>query len=89
MLMNWKIWVPFQFLNFRFIPLNLQVGPVQLTLAGWQALPMTDSRGWISECSQLCSGLLLALSPSRSPVSGTAMWCASSRGSLWALNPKP
>lgn len=24
-LMNWKIWVPFQFLNFRFIPLNLQV----------------------------------------------------------------
>jgi hypothetical protein len=22
---NWKIWVPFQFLNFRFVPVNLQV----------------------------------------------------------------
>ena len=24
---NWKLWVPFQFLNFRFIPGNLQVSP--------------------------------------------------------------
>ena len=22
---NWKLWIPFQFLNFRFIPQNLQV----------------------------------------------------------------
>jgi hypothetical protein len=22
---NWKIWIPFQFLNFRFVPPQLQV----------------------------------------------------------------
>ena len=25
MVANWKVWVPFQFLNFRFVPVNLQV----------------------------------------------------------------
>ena len=23
---NWLLWVPFQFINFRFVPANLQVG---------------------------------------------------------------
>ena len=23
---NWKIWIPFQFLNFNFVPQQLQVG---------------------------------------------------------------
>ena len=27
---NWKIWVPFQFLNFRFVPVNLQVGAANI-----------------------------------------------------------
>ncbi len=23
---NWKVWIPFQFLNFNFVPQKLQVG---------------------------------------------------------------
>ena len=28
---NWKLWIPFQFLNFRFIPQNLQVSRFLIT----------------------------------------------------------
>jgi Mpv17 / PMP22 family len=31
---NWQIWVPFQFLNFRFVPQTLQVGIL------WQTIPI-------------------------------------------------
>lgn len=24
---NWKVWIPFQFFNFNFVPVQLQVGP--------------------------------------------------------------
>ena len=24
---NWKVWIPFQFLNFNFVPQQLQVSP--------------------------------------------------------------
>lgn len=24
---NWKVWIPFQFFNFNFVPQKLQVGP--------------------------------------------------------------
>ena len=32
---NWKIWVPFQFLNFRFVPMNLQVGAANIIALLW------------------------------------------------------
>jgi len=32
---NWKIWVPFQFLNFRFVPANLQVGAANVIALAW------------------------------------------------------
>ena len=32
---NWKIWVPFQFLNFRFVPANLQVGAANVIALMW------------------------------------------------------
>ena len=32
---NWKIWVPFQFLNFRFVPVNLQVGAANIIALAW------------------------------------------------------
>ena len=32
---NWKIWVPFQFLNFRFVPVNLQVGAANVIALLW------------------------------------------------------
>lgn len=33
--MNWKIWIPFQFLNFRFVPLNLQVAAANVVALLW------------------------------------------------------
>ena len=27
---NWKVWIPFQFFNFNFVPVPLQVGPLSL-----------------------------------------------------------
>ena len=32
---NWKIWIPFQFLNFRFVPLNLQVAAANVVALLW------------------------------------------------------
>ena len=32
---NWKVWVPFQFLNFRFVPVNLQVGAANVIALAW------------------------------------------------------
>ena len=32
---NWKIWVPFQFLNFRFVPVNLQVLAANVIALAW------------------------------------------------------
>ena len=32
---NWKVWVPFQFLNFRFVPVNLQVGAANVIALLW------------------------------------------------------
>ena len=32
---NWKVWVPFQFLNFRFVPVNLQVGAANVIALMW------------------------------------------------------
>ena len=32
---NWKIWVPFQFLNFRFVPVSLQVGAANVIALVW------------------------------------------------------
>ena len=32
---NWNIWIPFQFLNFRFVPLNLQVAAANVVALLW------------------------------------------------------
>lgn len=32
---NWAVWVPFQFLNFRFVPVNLQVLASNVVALGW------------------------------------------------------
>ena len=41
-----KVWVPFQFLNFRFVPVNLQVGAanVRIALAGTPTCPSRPPR---------------------------------------------
>ena len=33
--MNWKIWIPFQFLNFRYVPLQLQVAAANVVALLW------------------------------------------------------
>ena len=33
--MNWQIWVPFQFLNFRLVPPNLQVAAANVIALVW------------------------------------------------------
>lgn len=33
--MNWNIWIPFQYLNFRFVPLNLQVAAANVVALLW------------------------------------------------------
>ncbi len=32
---NWVLWVPFQFLNFRFVPQHLQVLASNVVALGW------------------------------------------------------
>eukprot|EP00897_Mesotaenium_endlicherianum_P007996 jgi/Mesen1/7224/ME000372S06465 len=32
---NWKLWIPFQFLNFRLVPLNLQVAAANVIALAW------------------------------------------------------
>ena len=32
---NWQIWIPFQFFNFRFVPLNLQVAAANVVALLW------------------------------------------------------
>ena len=32
---NWAVWVPFQFLNFRFVPVHLQVLASNVVALGW------------------------------------------------------
>lgn len=34
-LANWKLWIPAQFITFRFIPVNMQVNFVNLVALGW------------------------------------------------------
>ena len=47
---NWKIWIPFQFLNFNFVPQQLQVC--------WPILPDTDhySPEGLQSGNSFCSG---------------------------------
>jgi len=52
---NWKIWVPFQFLNFRFVPVNLQVGAANIIALMWntymswvthlEVVPVVEEKG--------------------------------------------
>ena len=38
---NWKLWIPFQFLNFRFIPQSLQVRTTSQRLpCDWSAFEL-------------------------------------------------
>ncbi len=41
---NWKLWIPFQFLNFRFIPQNLQVRDCLPTASNVTVLAHSCSR---------------------------------------------
>lgn len=49
LLTNWKIWIPFQFVNFNFVPQQLQVC--------WPVLPDTyrHSPEGLQLCHSLCS----------------------------------
>ena len=39
---NWKVWVPFQFINFRFVPQSMQARtPLLMSFVAWQCLPPT------------------------------------------------
>ncbi len=35
---NWKLWVPFQFLNFRFVPPQLQVAAANACAVVWNVI---------------------------------------------------
>ena len=35
---NWKLWVPFQFINFRFVPPNLQVATANVFALLWNVV---------------------------------------------------
>lgn len=35
---NWKLWVPFQFLNFRFVPPQLQVAAANVCAVVWNVI---------------------------------------------------
>lgn len=32
---NWTLWVPFQFINFRYVPVNLQVLAANVVSLAW------------------------------------------------------
>ena len=53
---NWKIWVPFQFLNFRFVPVNLQVGAANIIALAWNTY-----MSWVTH---------LAVAPAEAPKAG-------------------
>ena len=38
MLANWKLWVPFQFLNFRFVPPQLTVAAANCCAVVWNVI---------------------------------------------------
>ena len=38
MLANWKLWVPFQFLNFRFVPPQLTVAAANVCAVVWNVI---------------------------------------------------
>ena len=38
MVANWKLWVPFQFLNFRFVPPQLQVAAANVCAVVWNVI---------------------------------------------------
>lgn len=38
---NWKLWIPFQFINFRFIPTHLQVSWIPLKLVSEQQMQLS------------------------------------------------
>ncbi|CAI7830004.1 unnamed protein product [Closterium sp. NIES-54] len=43
---NWKVWIPFQFLNFRFVPLHLQVAASNVIALLWNVyLSFASHRG--------------------------------------------
>jgi hypothetical protein len=37
-LANWKLWVPFQFLNFRFVPPQLTVAAANVCAVVWNVI---------------------------------------------------
>ena len=45
---NWQIWVPFQFVNFRFIPLHLQA---RLLANVNQRTGKSNFSSWLSKCA--------------------------------------
>ena len=46
---NWALWVPFQFINFRFVPVKLQVWG-RRRVGGW----VWRVGGWVDGCA--CAG---------------------------------
>lgn len=38
MVANWKLWVPFQFINFRFVPPQLQVAAANVCAVVWNVI---------------------------------------------------
>jgi protein Mpv17 len=38
MIANWQLWIPFQFLNFRFVPQNYQVLASNVVALAWNVI---------------------------------------------------
>ena len=63
---NWKVWIPFQVLNFRLVPLKLQVSAAGALQRTWELQAQRGS----SACLGLCVRLEWACAP---PLYGRGM----------------
>ena len=46
---NWKLWVPFQFINFRFVPPSLQVAAANVCAVVWNVILSLMSHAKVQE----------------------------------------
>jgi len=46
---NWKLWIPFQFLNFRFVPPQLQVAAANVCAMAWNVILSLLSHAKVAE----------------------------------------
>lgn len=48
---NWKLWIPFQFFNFRFVPPQLQVAAANVCALAWNVILSLLSHAKVAEAA--------------------------------------